>query len=587
MPATFHRVLNRYGTELLAASEADAATGRERLDLGDGPFSDEQVRGLIRDAADGRRGADDEVLQLLRHNFAVLAFAKHYLSVDSGAKTPEEDYLFHFLGVSEGKRILALAQGAARDTLCVNQDGLPAPAHEARPALATADAAAEIRKAVRELRAVALAEAKAGRPVSLPGEVDWRLTAPRQRPELDQRLQDLSERLPPRGVFRVEPEPAIWSMPVQEVAPTPASEWGLSADSPVVTGNLGMFYRDGKGRSQPYTWGEFMDHLARRVRAQDQPALVRAKYGVGFGLEGGDMPERAFDPDKDAEAAEFRHEIGGAVLLPEPLVLGPLDPRETRQYKERLAALVRRGEDQPLERLPPQALSALRHLGLLSEDVQETGASQPEVRAALSRFRALVGKAEPDDPEHRDRLMPAERIALEIYEQRLARYAALQAGQRAALDEALELGQLRAMPVGARKAAAPYISVLQNQLAERGLLKPPTRKVVWRDKKGKKHVQREPAPFVGFPGPATQAALDAFQWRKGLRKTQGGLDAVTLALLGLPPMGPEILRPMAGPYSAIDEGAADTTARCAVPSRRGPQRLTDLVPIWSRPFPRS
>ncbi len=84
------------------------------------------MRGLIQETVAGKRGAGDEELQLLRHNFAVLAFAKHYLSLDSGATTPEEDYLFHFLGEGQGRRVLALARGEARDTLCVQTLDAPA-----------------------------------------------------------------------------------------------------------------------------------------------------------------------------------------------------------------------------------------------------------------------------------------------------------------------------------------------------------------------------------------------------------------------------------------------------------------------------
>ena len=126
LPATFHRIVKLFGAQLLAASEADAATGRQPMDLGAGPFTDAKVRRLIRETVDGQRGADDAQLQLLRHNFAVLAFAKHYLSLESGAATPEEDYLFHFLGEGQGRRILALARGEVRHTLCVKRVGPPA-----------------------------------------------------------------------------------------------------------------------------------------------------------------------------------------------------------------------------------------------------------------------------------------------------------------------------------------------------------------------------------------------------------------------------------------------------------------------------
>ncbi|MFZ1537350.1 MAG: peptidoglycan-binding protein, partial [Chromatiaceae bacterium] len=126
LPATFHTIIKQYGTQLLAATAADPATGRTPLDLSEGPFTDAQVRNLIQETVAGKRGGGDEELQLLRHNFAVLAFAKHYLSLNSGATTPEEDYLFHFLGEGQGRQVLALARGEARDTQCVKTLGAPA-----------------------------------------------------------------------------------------------------------------------------------------------------------------------------------------------------------------------------------------------------------------------------------------------------------------------------------------------------------------------------------------------------------------------------------------------------------------------------
>ena len=229
-----------------------------------------------------------------------------------------------------------------------------------------------------------------------------------------------------------------------------------------------MFYRDGKGQTQPYTWGEFMENLARRVRAQDQPAMVRAKYGVGFGLHGGDLPQRAFNPAIASKTATFRHELSGEVQLAEALITGPLGPDETRQYKQRLAALIRQGEDRPLDNLPPEAVAALRHLAMLPPALTESGTAHPEVSKALHAFRKLVGKDQPDDPAHLNRLLPAERIALEIYDQRLARYAALQTAQLVSLHDAVNLSGIKTMPVGLQNAAAPEIARLQTALAERG-----------------------------------------------------------------------------------------------------------------------
>jgi hypothetical protein len=174
------------------------------------------------------------------------------------------------------------------------------------------------------------------------------------------------------------------------------------------------------------------------------------------------------------------------------------------------------------------------------------------VHQALERFRALVGKAPPDDPAHADRLMPAERVALEIYGRRLAHFSALQLAQQAGLARAPDLRRVNRMPKGLKRSAAPHLASVQQALATRGLLTQPTQKTVWRDKKRRKHVDYRPAPFPGKPDQATLAALDTFQLRQGLARTQGVLDPVTLGLLGLPPLGPEIFLPPSGPQSPIE-----------------------------------
>jgi hypothetical protein len=368
-------------------------------------------------------------------------------------------------------------------------------------------------------------------------------------------------------------------------APPPVSaQWGLPADSPTVQGNLGMFYRDGPAQTQPYTWGEFLANLARRVKAESQPALVRAKYGVGFPLEGGDLPGRAFDPDKVSKAVEFRYQDGQGVLVPQALVTGPLDREETRQYKRRLAALVGLGAAEPTDTLPEAVLHALKHLNVLADDVQQRSTSDPKIRQALRAFRILVGKAEPDNPADRTLLMPAERVALELYDQRIAHYAELQARQLASAAGAPHLDQVRTMPAGLRQRAAPHIALVQSALGERGLLKQPVRKSVWRDKRRRRHVSYKTLPFAGTVDKATLAALGNFQLRNGLRQTGGVLDAVTLQRLGLSPMGLEIFLPPSGPYCEIDRagGLATLSDRLTGGERRD---AVESTPIRSADVP--
>ncbi|MGB8145101.1 MAG: hypothetical protein WCF05_08020, partial [Chromatiaceae bacterium] len=116
-----------------------------------------------------------------------------------------------------------------------------------------------------------------------------------------------------------------------------------------------------------------------------------------------------------------------------------------------------------------------------------------------------------------------------------------------------DLNRINKMPKGLKKYAAPHLAALQRALAAQGLLTPPTQKVVWRDKKRKKHIEYKKARLAGKPDPATMSALDSFQWRHGLQRTAGVLDAVTLNLLGLPPLGPELFQPLAGPQCLIDD----------------------------------
>jgi hypothetical protein len=543
-PATFHSIIKMFGAQLLAATEANATTGRQHMDLGEGPFTDSEVRRLIRETVDGTRGAQDEELQLLRHNFAVLAFAKHYLTVDSGAATPEEDFLYHFLGAGQARQVLALARGDARDTLCV------------KPSDAAGDEFTEITNAKDPLQAFPRVAPEPALVSPLVPDVPRRGSqrrpeTRREFPAVEVRQRAARTRVILQTMPPIAAEPAIF-FPFAPDTPTVSSQWGLPADSPTVTGNLGMFYRDGTGQTEPYTWGEFMEHLAQRVRAENQPALVRAKYGVGFELNGGDTPERAFNPKTVSDAAAFRDENGQTVLVPEALVTGPLNRDETRQYKQRLAALVSTGEDRPADSLPPEALSALHDLGVLSANARQICPTDMQVHKALQEFRRMVGKAEPDDPSHRSRLMPAERIALEIYGQRLARYARLQARQLASSGDAVDLKRIGKMPVGLRRSAAPHLAALQSALADQDLLTRPTKKSVWRDNKRKKHVSYKTLPFAGKADKATVAALDSFQLRNGLRQTQGVLDAVTLEILGLPPLGADIFLPLSGPQSAVE-----------------------------------
>ena len=575
IPTTFFVIIKRYGDDLLAASAADSATGRERLDLSAGPFSDAEVRAIIEETVDGRRDADDEQLQLLRHNFAVLAFAKHYLSVESGATTPEEDYLFHFLGETRGRRILALANGEAAHTLAVRQ---PDPVTESIAAeMASLEGLREgapsirVRQRTRAASTEMLGDTSPNRRRLL-GGLRGLVSGRGAGGDGGRREGSGSAALADVAVYHPSSSDVSspWSTPDGLQPPRPSSEWGLPADSPIVTGNAGMFYRDAKARTDPYTWAEFMDALAARVQSRRQPAMVRAKYGVGFEVNGGDMPGWTPEDDKTAKLVEFHDQAGGRVILSEKLLTAPLDADEMQAYKMRLAELVARGEAEPLAAMPSSAVLALQHLGVLAPDLAEVAADSSELRKALTAFRTLVGKDEPDDPALADRLMPTERVALELYDQRLAQYAALQSAQQTVLAEAVDLLEINGLLKRHRRASRPYVARLQRALAEEGL-----------QTQTRGYQPASAAHFDGIAGKLTLGALNRFQRSQGLRTTDGRLDPVTAGLLGLPPIGLDSFLPPTGPQCShptqpISE-SLETAPHCAVPVKPRPVSIYSLL----------
>jgi hypothetical protein len=429
-PKTFERVLHLYGTELLALTEAEPEAGRRRLDLGFGPFCDSHVRLVIQDTVDGLRDPDDPELKLLRHNFTVLALAKYLLSKDSGARDPVEDYLFHFLGPAQGRRILTLARGEDRHTRTVRPP--PPPELPSGPTVAGARPADSLPGRPELLLELAPRGYLALRPGARP------LPGARAADPLLQRPGE------PPPVVRPSAAATAWQAP-----------HGYEHDSPVVTSNLGMFYRDGQGRNDPYTWAEFLEHLSRRVKADQQPKLVRAKYGVGFHLEGGDLPRWGFDPQRPGERLNLRLDDGTRLPMPKAQLTAPLTMPELRDYQRRLYALIALGQDRPTRLLSDAAARTLRRLGLLEAPPGAAGdpalpaalavdmgpgfgyvlrTDTPAVRDALHGFRKLVSKAAPDDPAEADLVLPAERVALEVYGARIERYIAQRQAAAAATE---------------------------------------------------------------------------------------------------------------------------------------------------------
>jgi peptidoglycan hydrolase-like protein with peptidoglycan-binding domain len=152
----------------------------------------------------------------------------------------------------------------------------------------------------------------------------------------------------------------------------------------------------------------------------------------------------------------------------------------------------------------------------------------------------------------------------------------MQSAQRAALDQALDLTAIGGLLKSHRTASRSRIAQLQQALDAEGL-----QTQSWRQK------HTAPRRFDGIAGKLTVAALDRFQRRHGLLETQGRVDAVTAAALGLPPLGPEIFFPPTGPQSPLpaagwqgsvaSQAAAEQLPSCQIPARNGPISLYHLL----------
>jgi hypothetical protein len=374
--------------------------------------------------------------------------------------------------------------------------------------------------------------------------------------KIDARVNDLAARTASRADG--------WSTREVNIPGGISSAWGLPADSPIVTGNPGMFYRDGHGKRDPYTWAEFMSALSNRVKARQQPIMVRAKYGVGFDLDGGDMPGWSRNNGASSAMLELGHEAEPAVVIPKSLLTAPLNADERRAYKRSLAALIAAGEDRPMSAFSPPIVLAFQHLGLMPADETDFDTYAQRLYEALREFRTLVGKNEPDDPALAEKVLPAERVALELYDHRVARYTALQGAQEAAMARALDLTAIRGLLKSHRSASKPHVAELQRALAERGL----------ETQVGGRRAKQQ--HFDGIAGKLTVGSLNRFQLRSGLRQTDGRVDPVTAALLGLRPLGNEIFLTPAGPYSPIP-AEHRTTAHCERAEASAPTTLIELV----------
>ncbi len=350
--ATFNTVMNRNAKAILNQTKG--------MDLGDGLFTDAQVRKLLENH-NGRATPD---LLALRSNVIVSAFAKHYLDQDSGGQTPAARYSAHVTGTTK--------------------------------------------------------------PYDLGAHPD----------------------------FKNKPA---------------APDFGV-----IATSNPGIFGPSDK----PRTYGEVRQTLEGIMSVGGR--LARESLGVGYN----ERPTAASKSGDDLkrEATSFFATSGEEVKLPKSFVYQGLSKEEQATYRERFAheALrggYNRGQSQLNLDETTWLIASLKRQGLLAQNSAAKDFNDPRLKQALAAFQEKVGMVVP--PESRGLLMPAAKVALGIYNERIDTLAGRQLEQQHGLKAPGVLDLKKLAKLGKddpeRKNVDPEaITKLKKVLAEKGFLARPS-----------------------------------------------------------------------------------------------------------------
>ncbi len=301
--------------------------------------------------------------------------------------------------------------------------------------------------------------------------------------------------------------------------------------------------------------------------------IARRSLGVGYD----ERPTAASKSGADLkrETTGFFATSGEEVRLPKSFVYQGLSKEEQATYRERFAhEALRGGYNRGQSQLDPAEttwlMASLKRQGLLPQDSAARDFNDPRVKQALSAFQEKVGIVVP--PESRGLLMPATKVALSIYNERIDTLAGRQLEQQRGLKApgVLDLKRLAKLEKNdsERQAAEPQIKELKEALASKGLLARPfhTETQVTQNNKGRQ-IKRKVRVEDDFDGQIDNKLLLAYetaQIKNGLL-ANGKLDQVSLRVI----QG-QAVTPTAKPAVAASPPPASPAAAMAVVARPAP-----------------
>ncbi len=323
---------------------------------------------------------------------------------------------------------------------------------------------------------------------------------------------------------------------------------GTPALSQAEIDNNGDLFKNKDGT--PKTGGAILSAYTNIMTDESAARFGRKYIGTDFGYAAATTSTaKTKGPEKLHEVTPLAAGIKPAHVKPS-LIFGPPSPEEATAY----AATFKQHTQSDKTSAPMQQwiIGSLKRTGFLAKTVTADHVADTPVQQALGSYMQRMGLA-----PRKDGTLGAGLIAaMSLTNDRIERYAALQQRQAAA-PVVLDLKALQKDEAG-RAQAKEQIIALKESLIANGALQAPTHRV--KVKSGKKTItKQERLPLDAEVSPSLIGAVNALQLRKGLKITEGKVDAITLQAIGGKPLAATTLQqqtpaPQAQPQQPPTQG---------------------------------
>lgn len=326
---------------------------------------------------------------------------------------------------------------------------------------------------------------------------------------------------------------------------------GLPALSQAEIDNNGDLFKNKDGT--PKTGAAILSAYTNIMTDESAARFGRKYIGTDFGYAASTAnasPAKSKGPEKLHEITPLAAGVKPAHVKPS-LIFGAPSPEEAKTFAATFKQHVQ--SDKTSAPMQKWMIDSLKRTGFLAKTVTADQLAETPVQHALASYMQRMGLS-----ARKDGTIGAGVIAaMSLTNDRIERYAALQQRQASA-PVVLDLKALQ-KDDAARATAKEQIIALKQSLIAEGALQAPTQRV--KVKSGKKTItKQERIPLDAEISQNLIGAVNALQLRKGLKVTEGKLDAITLQAIGSKPVAtatplqPQTTTPQAQPIQPATQG---------------------------------